>query len=77
MGGVGARGHVGTCRCSPFLYLGNGWMDCAEIRFVARDLLARRFPAANGGIQVHVRTCTPLFRFSGTAGRIVLKLGVW
>ena len=25
----------------------------------------------------HSRTGTPLFRISGTAGRIALKLGVW
>ena len=78
MGGVHL--HVRTCACAdvpPFLYIGNGWTDCAEIWFVARDPLALRFTKVNGGVQVHVRTYAPLFRISGTAGRIALKLGVW
>ena len=76
----GVHLHVRTCARAdvpPFPYLGNGWTNCAEIWFVARDPLAWRFTKANDGVQVHVRTCTPLFRISGTAGRIALKLGVW
>ena len=59
----------------PFPYLGNGWSDCAEIRFVVRDPFAWRISKFNERIHVHVRTCTPLLRISGTAGRIALKLG--
>ena len=39
MGGVHL--HVRTCSVS---YLGNGWMDSAEIWCVVIDSLARRFP---------------------------------
>ena len=36
--------HSCTCaRAHPFLYLGNGWMDCAEIWCVARGPLAMHF----------------------------------
>ena len=59
------------------LHVGNGWTDCSEIWFVVLDSLAWRFVKVNGGVQVHVRTCEPLFRNSGTAGQIALKLGVW
>ena len=78
MGGVhlyvrtGARADV-----PPFPYLGNGWTDCAEIWVVVRDSLAWRFTKVNAGVEVHVRTCAPLFRISGAAGRIALKLGLW
>ena len=38
----GAQLQVRTC--TPlFWYLGNGWTDCAEICYVVRDPLARRF----------------------------------
>ena len=40
----------------PFSYIGNVWTDCAEIRFVFRDLLAWRFTKVSGGVQVHVHT---------------------
>ena len=72
--------HLRTCAradAPPFPYLGNDWTDCAEIWFVVRDPLPSRFTKVNGWIQVHVRTWAPLFRISGRAGRIVLKLGVW
>ena len=41
----GAKLHVRACgcRCASFPYLGNGWTDNAEIRFVVKDLLARHF----------------------------------
>ena len=67
-------GYTSTRRCAPFPHLGNGWTDCAEIWFVVRDSLAWRCTTANGGVQVHVCTNAPLFRISGTAGRIALKL---
>ena len=75
--GTSARAHVRTCRCAPFPYLGNGWTDCAEFWFVVGDPLACRFTKVNGGVQVPVRKCAPLFRISETALRIALKLGVW
>ena len=76
MGGVHL--HVRTGRVvPPFPHLGNGWTDCAEIWFVVKDPLAWRFTEVNGGEQVHVLTCLPLFHISGTVGRIALKLGVW
>ena len=77
MGGVHL--HMRTCARAdvpPFLYLGNGWTDCAEIWCVARDPLAKLFAKVNGGAHLHVRTC-PLFRISETAGRIALKFGMW
>ena len=43
---------------------------------VVRDPLAMRLTLLRGGVHLHVRTCTPLFRFSGTAGRIALKFGM-
>ena len=69
--------HVRTCRCALFPYLGNGWTDCAEIWCVVRNPLARLFAKVNGGAQLHVRTCSPLFRISETAGRIALKFSMW
>ena len=49
--------------CAPFLYPGNGWTDCAEIWYVVRDLLDKRFAGVNGGIYVHMCTCAPLFPY--------------
>ena len=39
----GAHLHVRTSRFDPFLYLGNGWTDCAEIWCVVKVPLARHF----------------------------------
>ena len=69
--------HVRTCICAPFPYLVNGWTDCAEIWYLVRDPLAMRFTEVDYGVQMHMRTCAPLFRISGTTGRIALKFGVW
>ena len=69
------------CTCAraevPCPYLVNGWTDCAEIWYVARDPPARRFTEVDGGVQPHVRTSTPLFRIPGTAILIAMKFGVW
>ena len=40
---------------------------------MVRDPFARRFTEVDDGVQMHVRTFAPLFRISGTAGRIALK----
>ena len=65
---------------------GNGWTDCAEIWYVVRKPLARHLTEVDDGVQLHLRTCAPLFRVSGTAeiwslifGREsrALKFGVW
>ena len=69
--------HIRTCRCAPFLHLGNGWTDCAEILCLIRDPQARLLAKVHGGAQLHVRTCAPPFRISETAGRIALKFGMW
>ena len=72
--------HVRTCTradVAPFPYLGNGWTDCAEMWYVVRYLLARRFTEVDDGIQLHVRTYASIFRISGTAARIALKLRMW
>ena len=61
----------------PFPHLGSGWTDCAEIWRVVRDPEARLFAKVNGGAQLHVRACAPLFHTSETAGRIELKFGMW
>ena len=76
----GAHLYVRTCARADVpnvLYLLNGWTDCAEIWCMVRDELAMRFTPLMGRVHLHVRTCAPLFRISGTAGRIVLKFGVW
>ena len=73
----GVHLHVRSADVPPFPHLGNGWTDCADIWFVVRDPLAWCFTKVNGEVQVHVRTCAPPFRISGTAGRVGLKLGVW
>ena len=41
--GKSARVHVRMFRCAFFMYLGNGWIDFAEIWCVVRRPLARRF----------------------------------
>ena len=69
--------HASTCARAPFPYLGNSWTDCAEIWYVVRDPLAKRFTEVDDGIQLHVRACAPLFLILGTAGRIALKFCVW
>ena len=68
----GVHLHVRT----PFPYLWNGWSDSAEIWYVVRDQSAGQFIQARDGVHLHVRTCAPLFRISGTDGRIALKFGV-
>ena len=52
-------------------------MECPEIRYVVGDPLARRLMEADDVVQLHVRTRTPPFSISGTAGRIVLKFCIW
>ena len=42
--------NVRTCRCAPFPYLRNGWTDYAEISYVVRDPLDRRFTEVDDGI---------------------------
>ena len=68
-----ARAHVNT----TVSYLANGWADWVQIWCVARDPLDKITTHVRGEVQLHVRTCTPLFRFSQTVGRIVFKFGVW
>ena len=58
-------------------YLGNGWRNCAKIWCVIKDQLPKCFTQVKGGVHLHVCTCVPLFRISGTTGRIALKFGVW
>ena len=70
-----SRAH--TQMYTLFLHLGNSWMDCTEIRYVVGSRLAKRFTKVKGGVQLHMRTWVLLFRNSTTAGRIVLKCGVW
>ena len=64
--GDGVQLHVRI----TFSYLGNGWTDCAEVSCVVRDPLVMRL-----GTGARTQLCAPLFRISGTAERIVLKLG--
>ena len=55
------------------------WLtDWAEIWCVVRGQLALRFALLRGVVhlQLHVRTCVPLFHISRTAGRIALKFGM-
>ena len=56
-----------TYRCAAFPYLENSWTNCAEIRYVVGNPLARRFTEVEDGVQLHVCTCTPLFHITGMA----------
>ena len=52
-------------------------MDCAEIRYVVRDRLARHFTLTRDGVhlpRVHVRAHYP---YLGNGGRIALKFGMF
>ena len=70
-------GCICTCaRRIPFLYLGNRWAPCAEIWWVVRNPVAMRFMQDIGWVPLHVRTCTPHLRISGTDWPIVLKFDV-
>ena len=64
--------HVRT----RYLYLGSGWMDCAEIWFIVRDPLAWRYTKGNGVTRARVHVRTP-FPYLGATERIALKLVVW
>ena len=66
------RAYVRT----PFPYLGNSWTASAEIWYVVRGQLARQFTKNMDGVHPHVCTCVPLFRISGTAGRVALQFGM-
>ena len=68
----GVLQHVHT----PLLYLENGWTDCAEIWHVASGQLVMWLPHVYGGVNMHVRTCTPHFYISGTAEPIALTFGM-
>ena len=57
--GASALAHMRT----PFWYLGNGWTDCAEIRYVIRDQLARQPTQTKEGYicmcaPAHVQICS-------------------
>ena len=41
------------------LYLGKRWRDSAEVWYVVRYTLARRFTKAKGEVILHVRTYCP------------------
>ena len=56
--GASARAHVRT----PFPYLGNRWVHCAEIWWVIRVPVAMCFMQVFGWAPLHVRTCTPYIR---------------
>ena len=50
--------HICTCaRAHPFSYLGNGWMDCAEIWCVARGSLAMHSTQNGGYLHEHTGLC--------------------
>ena len=73
--------HVPSERVSETHYPGlghNAWVDCIQIWCVLRDHQASYYLYKSQRYgDLHVRTCTPLFHISGTAGRIVLKFGAW
>ena len=50
-----------------FPYLGSSQTDCAEIWYVVREPMAGCFTKFYVGVQLHVRTCAPLFHISETA----------
>ena len=47
-----------------------------QIWCVLRDQLAITFTQVRGGVNLHVRTCAPLFHILQTAGRIAFKFCV-
>ena len=59
-----------------FPYLWNGWADYVEIWCAVGDQLARQLIQTNGGVNLRVCTCVPIFRISGAAERIVLKFTI-
>ena len=68
------------CTCAvhtPFPDLANGWADCVQIWFVARDPIDKSFTPVRVGVHLKVRTCIPVFHSSQTAERIAFELGVW
>ena len=67
--GASARAHVHT----RFPYLGNGLADCVKHWCVARAPLPSCITQIRGSVNLHVRTCTPHFHISGTAGQIALN----
>ena len=69
-----AREHVQMFPSISFP--GKGGTYCAEIWYVVRDQLGRRFILLRGGVHLQVRTCAPLFRILGTAGWIALKFSM-
>ena len=64
--GTSTRAHMRT----PFPHLWNGWPDCTESGCVAREPLVMRFTQTKVGLELHVRTCIPLFIILGIAGHI-------
>ena len=59
-----------------FLYLRNGWMDCAKIRRVLRGPLAKRFTGIASGAHRMCATRAHPFYILATTERFVVKLGV-
>ena len=53
------------------------WPDCVQIWCVLKDQLAITSTQVGGGVNLHVRTCTPVFHIWQTAGRIAFKFCVW
>ena len=60
---------------APFPYVESGRTD-AEMWYAVGDQLARQSTQTKGEIYLHVHTCVPLFRISGTAGCIVLTFAL-
>ena len=81
-GGVSARAHVQRYSHTALLYLGNGLADCVQIWYVGWGSLTKCLPQVIDGVNLHVRTCAPLFHkcsaccFLVTVGPISLKFGM-
>ena len=64
------------CACADvprFLYLGNGWTDCAEVWCELMGPGPMHFIGITSGTHC---TRAPLFDISVTTGRFVVKFGV-
>ena len=66
------------CTCTPsFSFLGNGGTDCAELRYLVKDPLARRFTYVTAGYRcTRVRAHSP-FPYPGNDWADALKFDLW
>ena len=70
-------GVICTCaRAHPSSVSRTAGRIALKFGMLLRDQLAGQLIQTRDGVDLHLRTCVPLFRISGTAGRIALKFGM-